>query len=61
MEYIAIPKSEFVKHFKIIEAKKGTIRSLRNETTLRKSSKRNKKSKRESSRSNSTSDSSDTE
>jgi len=46
MEYIAIPKSEFIKHFKILEAKKGTIKAIKNEITVRKSAK-SKKRKRE--------------
>ena len=46
MEYIAIPKSEFVKHFKVIEAKNGTIKAIKNEIKIRKTTK-SKKRKRE--------------
>ena len=46
MEYVAIPKSEFIKHFKVLEAKKGTIKAVKNEITIRKSGK-SKKRKRE--------------
>ncbi len=35
MEYIAIPKSEFIKHFKILEAKDGTIKAIKNEIEIR--------------------------
>ena len=38
MEYVAIPKSDFVKYFKVIEAKKGTIKAVKNEIEIRKSS-----------------------
>ena len=31
MEYIAIQKAEFIKHFKILEAKKGSLRAIKNE------------------------------
>ena len=31
MEYIAIPKAEFIKYFKILEAKKGSLRAIKNE------------------------------
>ena len=46
MEYIAIPKSEFIKYFKVLEAKKGTIKAVKNEIAIRKSGK-TKKRKRE--------------
>jgi len=46
MEYIAIPKSEFIKYFKVVEAKKGTIKAIKNEIKIRKSTK-SKKRKRE--------------
>ncbi len=45
MDYIAIPRSEFIKYFKIIEAKKGSIRSLKHEVTVKKSAKRRRKEK----------------
>ena len=34
MEYIAIPKAEFIKHFKILEAKKGSLRAIKNEIEI---------------------------
>jgi len=43
MEYVAIPKSEFIKHFKVIEAKKGTIKAIKDEITIRKSTKPKKR------------------
>ena len=46
MEYIAIPKSEFIKYFKVVEAKKGTIKAIKNEIKIGKSSK-SKKRRRE--------------
>ena len=48
MEYIAIPKSEFVKHFKILEAKDGSIKAIKDEIEIRKtrSSRRKRKRKR---------------
>jgi len=46
MEYVAIPKAEFIKHFKIIEAKKGTIKAIKNEITIKKSRRRTRKRKR---------------
>ena len=36
MEYVAIPKSEFIKYFKIIEAKKGKIKAIKNEIEIKK-------------------------
>jgi hypothetical protein len=48
MEYIAIPKTEFIKHFKIIEAKKGSLRAIKNEIEIGKTkenSRKNSKSK----------------
>lgn len=48
MEYIAIPKSEFIKHFKIIEAQDGSVRALKNAIEIREteSSKRRRSSKK---------------
>ena len=43
MEYVAIPKSDFVKYFKVIEAKKGTIKAVKNEIEIRKSSSKRRK------------------
>ena len=34
MEYVAIPKNEFLKYFKIIEAKRGSIKAIKNEVTI---------------------------
>ena len=36
MEYVAIPKSEFLKYFKIIEAKKGKVKAIKNEIEVKK-------------------------
>ena len=44
MEYVAIPKAEFIKHFKILEAKKGSIKAVKNEITLGKTKTSRKKS-----------------
>ena len=46
MEYVAIPKSDFIKYFKILEAKKGTIKAIKNEVTIRKRSHPKKSRKR---------------
>lgn len=35
MEYVAIPKADFIKYFKIIEAKKGTVKAIKNEIEIR--------------------------
>lgn len=43
MEYVAIPKSEFLKHFTIQEAKEGSIRAIKDEIEIRKTSKRKPK------------------
>ena len=43
MEYVAIPKSDFVKYFKVLEAKKGTIKAVKNEIEIRKSSTKRRK------------------
>ena len=42
MEYVAIPKSDFIKYFKIIDSKKGRITAIKNEIEIpkRKASKR---------------------
>ena len=36
MEYIAIPKADFLKYFKIIEAKKGKIKAVKNGLAIKK-------------------------
>ena len=36
MEYIAIPKADFLKYFKIIEAKKGKIKAVKNASSIKK-------------------------
>jgi hypothetical protein len=46
MEYVAIPKSDFLKYFKIIEAKKGKIKAIKNESTLKKLKRRRKSNKK---------------
>ena len=43
MEYIAIPKSEFIKHFKIIEAQDGTVRALKDAIEIREEEKGRKR------------------
>jgi hypothetical protein len=43
MEYIAIPKADFIKYFKIIEAKKRKIKAVKNEITIKKKLKRKRK------------------
>ena len=35
MEYVAIPKADFVKFFKIIEAKKGKVKAIKNAVKIR--------------------------
>lgn len=46
MEYVAIPKSEFIKHFKVLEAKKGTIKAIKNEIEIGKCRRAKKSRKR---------------
>ena len=36
MEYIAIPKSDFLKYFKVIEDKKNSLKAIKNEIAFRK-------------------------
>ena len=43
MEYIAIPKSEFIKHFKIIEAQDGSVRALKDAFEIREDTKGRKR------------------
>ena len=43
MEYVAIPKADFVKYFTILEAKDGTVRAIKNEIEVGKTSKRKRK------------------
>ena len=45
MEYIAIPKNEFLKHFTIQEAKPESVRQLKDEIEIRERSKKKKKSR----------------
>ena len=58
MEYIAIPKEDFIKYFKIIEAKKGKVKAIKNELAVKKSKKgiRNPKRKRKQETSDESSD-----
>jgi hypothetical protein len=42
MEYVAIPKADFLKYFKIIQAKKGKIKAVKNESSIKKKIKRKK-------------------
>ena len=46
MEYIAIPKADFVKYFSVLEAKEGTVKAIKNEIEIGKVSKRKRKSRR---------------
>ena len=47
MEYVAIPKADFIKYFKIIEAKKGKVKAIKNEIEVKNNgAKRNIKRKR---------------
>ena len=43
MEYVAIPKADFLKYFKIIETKKGKVKALQNEFEVKKISKDKRK------------------
>ena len=43
MEYIAIPKSEFIKHFKIVEVKENSVRAVRDAIKIKKSRKRKRR------------------
>ena len=51
MEYVAIPKEDFVKYFKIIEAKKGKIKAIKNEIEIKKNKRKRKKRRIETSES----------
>lgn len=46
MEYVAIPKADFLKYFSILEANEGTIRAIKNEIEIGKTTKRKRKSKK---------------
>ena len=45
MEYVAIPKADFLKYFKIIETKKGKVKALQNEFAVKKVSAKRKSDK----------------
>ena len=45
MEYVAISKADFAKYFKIIEAKKGKVKAIKNGVEIKKKSKRRRKEK----------------
>ena len=45
MEYVGIPKADFMKYFKMIEAKKGKIKAVKNETTIKKLKREKKEEK----------------
>ena len=45
MEYIAISKSDFVKYFKIIEAKNDQIKAIKNEITVKRNKRKQPKKK----------------
>ena len=64
MEYVAIPKADFIKYFKIIEADKGRVKAIKNEITVKEHKRGKKQSKRKreySDASTSTESSTDTE
>ena len=42
MEYVAISKADFLKYFKIIESKKGKIKAVKNESSIKKLKRRKK-------------------
>ena len=44
MEYVAIPKSDFIKYFKIIESKKGKVKVLKNEIKIKANRRRRRSS-----------------
>lgn len=58
MEYIAIPKSEFIKYFRIAEVKEDTLRAVKNEITIKK---RKRKAKRQKTKRRETSSESSSE
>jgi len=43
MEYVAIPKADFLKYFKIIKNNKGKVRALKNEIEIKQKAKRRKR------------------
>ena len=43
MEYIAIPKSEFIKHFKIVEVKEDSVRAVRDAIKIKKNKRKRKR------------------
>jgi hypothetical protein len=45
MEYIAISKADFIKYFKIIEAKKDQIKAIENEVTAKSNKRKHPKKK----------------
>ena len=51
MEYVAIPKEDFVKYFKIIETKKGKVKAIKNEIEIKKNKRKRKKRRVETSES----------
>ena len=46
MEYIAIPKSDFIKYFRVVEVKEDTVRGVKNEITLSKNKRKTKRKRR---------------
>ena len=46
MEYIAIPKADFLKYFSILESKEGTVKAIKNEIEIRQTGKRKRKSRK---------------
>lgn len=43
MEYVAIPKSDFLKYFKIIKSTQGKVKAIKNEIEIKKKHKRRRK------------------
>ena len=46
MSYIAISRADFLKYFKVLEEKKGTVKAIKNEIEIRKKSRQPKKKSR---------------
>ena len=46
MEYVAIPKADFLKYFSILESKEGTVKAIKNEIEIRQTGKRKRKSRK---------------
>ena len=51
MEYIAVPKADFIRYFKIVEAKDGSVRAIKNEIAVKDDGKSRQRESRRRSRS----------